>query len=257
MQTPTPAIAPVQFVPALHAGVPAAAGQRCSTCSRRALCLPAGYAEPELQAMDALMFARRKVKAGERLYRQGENFHFVYALHSGTFKSVAAVHGGREQVTGFHLAGDVLGLDALAEGRHASEASALEDSEVCAIPYRQLAELSAGSANVRNAVSHRLGAQIVGEQRALLLLASMNAEERVASFLLDISARLQARGYSAREFHLRMSRAEIGSYLGLSLETVSRVLSAFQSQGLVAVDKKHVRILQMEALARSVERELH
>lgn len=134
MQTPTPAIAPVQFVPAMHAGVPAAAGQRCSTCSRRALCLPAGYAEPELRAMDALMFARRKVKAGESLYRQGENFRFVYAVHSGTFKSAAAVRDGREQVTGFHLAGDVLGLDALAEGRHASEASALEDSEVCAIP---------------------------------------------------------------------------------------------------------------------------
>lgn len=254
--THTTAAMPVQFVPAAHPG-PAAAPKRCSTCARRALCLPASYPEADLLALEALMFARRKIKAGESLYRQGEAFHFVYAVHSGTFKSAAAVQDGREQVTGFHLAGDVLGLDGLAEGRHATEASALEDSEVCAIPYRQLAELSAGSASVPRALAQRLSEQIAGEQRVVLLLASMSAEERVAAFLLDVSARMQARGYSAREFHLRMSRAEIGSYLGVSLETVSRVLSAFQAQGLIAVDKKHVRLLEREALARSLERELH
>ena len=257
-QTRTITAAPLNFVPSVRAAsAPGVVAGQCSTCAMRTLCLPAGYSESELKSMDALMFARRKVQAGDVLYREGESFQFVYAVRSGTFKSAAATHDGREQVTGFHLAGDVLGLDGLADNRHVTEAIALEDSEICAIPYQQLATLSALNPNMLRAMTQLLSRQIVGEQRTMMLLASMNAEERVASFLLNISSRLEARGYSPREFHLRMSRAEIGSYLGLKLETVSRAFSALQAQRVLQVEKKHIRILDLDALSHAVEREIH
>lgn len=257
-QTRTIPVTPMREVPVARAhNAGNAETQRCSACPMRSLCLPSGYSDRELQAMDGLMFARRKVAASEVLYRQGEAFQFVYAVRSGTFKSGAAMHDGREQVTGFHLAGDVIGLDALAEGRHATEATALEDSEICAIPYRQLAELTAANPAMQRALTQLLGRQIVGEQRSMLLLASLNAQERVASFLLNLSSRMQARGYSAREFHLRMSRAEIGSYLGLTLETVSRAFSALQAQRLLQVTKKHIQIADVDALAAAFDVTVH
>jgi CRP/FNR family transcriptional regulator len=199
------------------------------------------------------MFARRKVKAGEALYRQGEKFQFLYAVRSGTFKSVTALRDGREHVNGFSLAGDMMGLDALAAERHVSEAIALEDSEICAIPWSQLRTLLSEHRNMQASLTQLLSRRIVGEQRTMLLLGSMSAEERVASFLLDISRRMQERGYSGSEFHLRMSRAEIGSYLGLTLETVSRAFSAFQSRGLLEVAKKHIRILDLDMLVSSYD----
>ena len=260
MPTPIRAIvaAPLQFVPTARAHSSANAGvHQCSTCPQRALCVTTGYNDAELLAMDGLMFARRRVKMGEALFRQGEAFQFVYAVRSGTFKSGNAMQDGREQVTGFHLAGDVLGLDGLADGRHASEAIALEDSEICAIPYRQLAELASRHPNMQRALTQLLGRQIVGEQRAMMLLASLSAEERVASFVLGISRRMEARGYSSREFHLRMSRAEIGSYLGLTLETVSRAFSSLQQQRLIEVAKKHIRIIDLDTLTSRAEPSVH
>ena len=236
---------------------PPALTATCSSCHLKDLCLPCGLGGTDVERLDRLMFARRRVKMGEALFRQGEAFQFVYAVRSGTFKSGNAMQDGREQVTGFHLAGDVLGLDGLADGRHASEAIALEDSEICAIPYRQLAELAARNPNMQRALTQMLSRQIVGEQRAMMLLASLSAEERVASFVLGISRRMEARGYSSREFHLRMSRAEIGSYLGLTLETVSRAFSSLQQQGLVEVAKKHIRILDLDTLTSRAEPSVH
>ena len=183
--------------------------------------------------LDGLMFTRRKVKSAQTLYREGERFQFVYAVRSGTFKSSLTLADGREQVSGFHIAGELMGLDGVAQGSHASGATALEDAEVCAIPYAQLTELAAGSSGTQHLVSRLMSREIVREQSLMLLLGSMNAEERLTAFLLNLSQRLKARGYSAHEFHLRMTRAEIGSYLGMTLETVSRTFSAFQQQRLL------------------------
>ena len=146
-----------------------------------------------------------------------------------------------------------MGLDALATGRHASTAIALEDTEVCAIPYAHLGEVAAHSANLQMVMARLMSREIVREHNLMMLLGSMNAEERLAAFLLNLSSRMKARGYSAREFHLRMSRAEIGSYLGMKLETVSRTFSAFQAQRLLEVDKKHIRITDLEGLQRAFE----
>lgn len=230
---------------------------QCSTCHLRDLCLPRGLGSSDVARLDALVFTQRKIKAGETLFRQGDKFHHVYAVRSGTFKSNLTLRDGREQVSGFHMAGEVLGLDGLAQGAHASTATALEDVETCAIPYASLAELSAGSADMQDILGKLMSREIVREHSLMMLLGSMNAEERLAAFLLNISQRMKARGYSPREFHLRMSRAEIGSYLGMKLETVSRTFSAFQAQRLLEVDRRHVRILDLEGLARAFEARVH
>jgi CRP/FNR family transcriptional regulator, anaerobic regulatory protein len=225
----------------------------CSTCHLRDLCLPCGLTGSETESLDRLMIGRRKVAAGQTLYRPGDKFQFIYAVRSGTFKSTLTVAGGGEQVSGFHMAGELMGLDGLAHGVHASSATALEDTEVCAIQYSHLGELAAQGGNIQMVLARLMSREIVREHSLMVLLGSMNAEERLAAFLLNLSQRMKARGYSPHEFHLRMSRAEIGSYLGMKLETVSRTFSAFQQQGLLAVDKKHVRITDVEGLTRAFE----
>jgi len=236
-----------------RANVPAPLRTLCSTCHLKDLCLPCGLNDPEVERLDGLMFGRRRLAMGEPLYHEGEKFQFVYAVRSGTFKSSLTLADGREQVSGFHLAGELMGLDGLASGKHASTAIALEDTEVCAIPYAHLTELAANSPNLQMAMARLMSREIVREHSLMVLLGSMNAEERIAAFLLNLSQRMKARGYSPREFHLRMSRAEIGSYLGMKLETVSRTFSAFQQQRLLDVDKKHVRIVDLDGLTRCFE----
>ncbi|MEJ8836063.1 helix-turn-helix domain-containing protein [Ramlibacter sp. AN1133] len=252
MQTAAATSAPVRFVPpatALRtATAPAAIATLCSTCHLKDLCLPCGLTGSDVERLDGLKFARRRVKEGEALYHEGDRFQFVYAVRSGTFKSTLNLRDGREQVTGFQIAGELLGLDGLASGKHASSAIALEDTEICAIPYAHLTELATVSPDLHIALSRMMSREIVREHGLMMLLGSMNAEQRLAAFLLNMSQRLKARGYSATEFHLRMMRVDIGSYLGMKLETVSRTFTAFQQQGLLKVDKKHVKILDIEAL---------
>jgi CRP/FNR family transcriptional regulator, anaerobic regulatory protein len=229
----------------------------CSACHLRELCLPHGMTQVDVGRLDDLMFAKRKVKTGQALYRQGDAFQFIHAVRSGTFKSSLTLADGREQVSGFHMAGELMGLDGVASGHHASSAIALEDTEVCAIPYAHLMRLAASGEGMQETVSRLMSREIVREHSLMLLLGSMNAEERLAAFLLNLSQRLRARGYSGVEFHLRMSRAEIGSYLGMKLETVSRTFSAFQQQRLLEVDKRHVKVTDMDGLVRAFEKRAH
>ena len=232
-------------------------GNLCSGCHLKDLCLPCELADHDVQRLEGLMFGRRKVRAGQALYRRGDSFAFVYAVRSGTFKSELELGDCREQVSGFHMAGELMGLDGLAQWRHASTATALEDPEVCAIPYSQLSDLSAGTAALQAVVTRLMSREFVREHSLMMLLGSMSAEERLAAFLLNISQRMKARGWSPSEFHLRMSRGEIGSYLGMKLETVSRTFSAFAQQGLLDVDKRHIRIVDLAGLARLIDTRLH
>ena len=230
---------------------------QCSNCHLKDLCLPCGMEEPDLERLDELRFGRRRVRSGDALYHAGERFQFVYAVRAGTFKSSLALADGREQVSGFHMAGELMGLDGVANGQHASSATALEDAEVCAIPHAHLNDLARSSTKMQMVISRLMSREIVREHSLMMLLGSMNAEERLAGFLLNLSQRLKARGYSSQEFHLRMSRAEIGSYLGMKLETVSRTFSAFQQQRLLEVDKRHIRILDLQGLERTVHAQVH
>ncbi|MEY4711566.1 MAG: hypothetical protein RIS88_1016 [Pseudomonadota bacterium] len=229
----------------------------CSNCHLRDICLPCGLGGPDVERLDDLRFGRRRIRTGETLYRADDRFQFIYAVRSGTFKSSLNLADGREQVSGFHMAGELMGLDGVAHGRHASAATALEDAEVCAIPYAHLSELSTGSSDMQGVMTRLMSREIVREHSLMMLLGSMNAEERLAAFLINLSQRLKARGYSPHEFHLRMSRAEIGSYLGMKLETVSRTFSAFQQQRLLDVDKRHIRILDLDGLARAFQGPVH
>jgi CRP/FNR family transcriptional regulator len=230
---------------------------QCSSCHLRELCLPCGLNGSDVERLDRLMFSCRKVPMGQVLYRAEDKFQFIYAVRSGTFKSSLMLADGREQVSGFHIAGELMGLDGVANGKHASSATALEDTEVCAIPYTHLTEMAAGNSSMQHVVSRLMSREIVREHSLMLLLGSMTAEERLAAFLLNLSQRLKARGYSDKEFHLRMSRAEIGSYMGIKLETVSRTFSAFQQQRLLEVDKRHIRIIDPEGLKRAFEMRVH
>jgi CRP/FNR family transcriptional regulator len=252
--------AALRIIPVREVRAMAARPQRaklCSACHLKDICLPCGLTDCDVQRLEGLMFGRRKVRAGQVLYRRGDSFGFVYAVRSGTFKSELELADGREQVSGFHMAGELMGLDGLAQGRHASSATALEDAEVCAIPYSQLADLSARSAALQAVVTRLMSREIVREHSLMMLLGSMNAEERLAAFLLNVSHRMKARGWSPCEFHLRMSRAEIGSYLGMKLETVSRTFSAFAQEGLLEVDKRQIRILDLAGLHRLFEKPMH
>lgn len=229
----------------------------CSTCHLRELCLPCGMTGTDLERLDKMMFGRRRIKAGQALYRQGDPFEFVYAVRGGTVKSSLTLADGREQVTGFHIAGEQLGLDGVADGRHGTTATALEDTEVCAIPYANLSQMAANGRGAGHLVGRLMSREIVREHGLMLLLGSMNAEERLAAFLLNLAGRLKARGYSSNEFHLRMTRAEIGSHLGMKLETVSRTFSAFQKQRLLEVDRRHIRIIDLEGLTRAFGVRVH
>jgi CRP/FNR family transcriptional regulator len=220
----------------------------CSQCNLQELCLPVGLENTEIEQLDSLVGARRRVKRHQHLYRAGEPFEAIYAVRSGSFKTNVLFEDGRDQVTGFQMSGEILGLDGISTDHHTCDAQALEDSEVCVIPFAQLEQLSREVESLQHQFHKVMSREIVRDHSVMMLLGSMRAEERLAAFLLNLSQRFTARGFSAAEFHLRMTREEIGSYLGLKLETVSRAFSRFQEQRLISVQQKHIRILDIDGL---------
>lgn len=220
----------------------------CSKCNLRELCLPYGLAEHEVVRLDNMVAARRRVKRGQHLYRAGEGFEAIYAIKTGFFKTDVLLEDGREQVTGFQMAGEILGMDGISTEAHTCNAVALEDSEVCVIPFNQLEVLSREIETLQHHFHKVMSREIVRDHGVMMLLGTMRAEERLAAFLLNLSQRFTVRGYSPQEFHLRMTREEIGSYLGLKLETVSRAFSHFQEAGFISVQQKHIRILDIVPL---------
>ena len=199
----------------------------CSQCNLRELCLPFGLDPREVNQLDELVGSRRKIKRQQHLYRSGDPFEAIYAIRAGSFKTDVILEDGRDQVTGFQMTGEVLGLDGISGEQHSCNAIALEDSEVCVIPFSRLEELSRQVESLQHQFHKIMSREIVRDHGVMMLLGSMRAEERLAAFLLNMSQRFTARGFSPSEFHLRMTRDEIGSYLGLKLETVSRAFSRF------------------------------
>ena len=222
----------------------------CSACNLRELCLPVGLSDEELSSIDDIIGTRRTVRRGESLFHAGEAFTALYAVRTGFFKTVVSAADGREQVTGFQMAGELIGLDGISTDHHSCDAIALEDSQVCMIPYSQLETLSREVTLLQHQFHKIMSREIVRDHGVMLLLGSMRAEERLAAFLLNLSQRFKARGYSPAEFNLRMSRDEIGSYLGLKLETVSRAFSRFQEDGLLSVHQRKIRILSTDGLRK-------
>lgn len=222
----------------------------CSNCNLRELCLPLGLNDLELAKLDELVSTRKRLKRGEHLYRSGEPFDAIYAIRSGFFKTDVLVEDGRDQVTGFQMTGELLGLDGISTESHTCNAVALEDSEVCTIPFLHLEGLSREIHTLQHHFHKVMSREIVRDHGVMMLLGMMRAEERLAAFLLNLSQRFTARGYSPAEFNLRMTRDEIGSYLGLKLETVSRAFSRFQEEGLISVQQRHIHILDIPGLKK-------
>ncbi|MDM0057243.1 fumarate/nitrate reduction transcriptional regulator Fnr [Variovorax fucosicus] len=220
----------------------------CSNCNLRELCMPVGLLPSELDRIDDIVATRRKVKRRETLFHSGERFTSLYAIRTGVFKTRVATEDGRDQVTGFQMAGEIIGLDGIVNDHHTCDAVALEDSEVCVMPFDRIEELSREITSLQRHVHQIMSREIVREHGVMLLLGGMRAEERLAAFLLNLVQRLHARGFSRSELVLRMTREEIGSYLGLKLETVSRTLSKFVTDGIIEVDNRHVRIVEPGAL---------
>lgn len=214
--------------------------------------MPLGLNEQQLQRIDEIIAVRRKIKRGSTLFRNGEAFNSLFAIRTGFFKTCIATEDGRDQVTGFQMAGEIIGLDGIVNDKHTCDAVALEDAEVCVMPFDRIEELSREVSALQTHVHKIMSREIVREHGVMLLLGSMRAEERLAAFLLNLVQRLHTRGFSQSELILRMTREEIGSYLGLKLETVSRTFSKFMEDGLLEVKQRHVRILDPEGLKQLV-----
>jgi len=224
----------------------------CSNCNLRELCMPIGLDAQQMQRIEEVVATRRKIKRGEMLFQNGEVFNSLYAIRTGFFKTCVATEDGRYQVTGFQMAGEIIGLDGIVQNHHTCDAIALENAEVCVMPFNRLEELSREVTALQSHVHKVMSREIVREHSVMLLLGSMRAEERLAAFILNLVQRLHSRGFSSSELILRMTREEIGSYLGLKLETVSRTFSKFVEDGIVEVKQRHIRILDQEALQRLI-----
>ncbi len=222
---------------------------RCSSCSMRHLCMPQGLAQDDLPKLEALICTARSIRRGESLYRVGDPFDNIYAVRSGSLKTVMAHRDGREQVIGLSLAGEALGVDGISTEYHTCTASALEDSSVCIVPYAALKHMCRETLAMQDRLNRLMSNQLIRESTQMMVLGSLSADERVAAFLLDVSERNRQRGYSHSEFNLRMTREDMGSYLGMTLETVSRTLSRFQKRGLIDAQGKLIRIIDLEGLS--------
>lgn len=228
----------------------------CRECSLSTLCLPMGLCAEDVDRLDAIIKRNRPLHRGDHLFRDGETFHSLFVVKTGAVKSFTRSGEGDEQIVGFHLPGEVLGLDAIQRGRHGCNARALETTAVCELPFERLEELSANLPSLQHQMFRLLSREISLEADMMTLLGRGTAEERVATFLLGLSERFRRRGFSATDFFLSMSRQEIGSYLGLALETVSRLFTRLQDEEILKVERKHVQILDLERLRSLVSRHI-
>jgi CRP/FNR family transcriptional regulator len=212
--------------------------------------MPIGFKEDDMHRLDEVVEKRRKVKQGDQLFAAGDAFKSLYAIRTGFFKTCVSTEDGREQVTGFQMAGEIIGLDGIVTDHHNCNAIALEDAEVCVMPFADIEDLSREFPVLQRHVHKIMSREIVRENSVMMLLGNMRAEERLAAFLLNLVQRLHARGFSQSELTLRMTREEIGSYLGMKLETVSRTFSKFSDDEIIEVKQRYVKILNADALKK-------
>jgi len=220
----------------------------CKSCSLITLCLPMGLDPEDMDRLDRIIKRSRPLHRGDHLFRESDAFQCLYIVKTGSVKSYAPSEDGGEQVLGFHLPGELIGLDAIENATHNCSAKVLETSAICEIPFAHLEELSTSIPSLQHQMYRLLSREISQDENMLTLLGKNNAEERLAAFLLSLSARFKRRGFSPYDFYLSMSRHEIGNYLGLAVETVSRLFTRFQDEGLLEVERKHIQLLDLQRL---------
>ena len=222
----------------------------CAHCSSRRFCLPHDIDAGDMAAIKGVFGNYRKLKQGDAIFRAGEPFRNLYVAKVGSFKTVAIDNEGREQIIGFPIAGEFMGLDGVGTGHHAFDAIALEDSVVCSLPFREMTAAAEHNLSLSTHLHRLMSRELVRESAMLMLIGRMSAVERLVAFLLNLSKRYGERGYSTHEFNLRMTRDEIGCHLGMTLETVSRGFSKLSSLGLIKCLGKQVSITDMDGLER-------
>lgn len=220
----------------------------CNDCSLSAICLPLAVNTRELDELDQIIRRSRPLKRGEHLFRAADQFESVFAVRSGAVKTYSLSEEGEEQVTGFYLPGEILGMDGISTAHHMSSAKALETASVCEIPFTRLEDLSSRIPALQHHFFQLMSREIQADHELHLLLSKKAAEDRVAALILSISTRHQRRGLSASRFRLPMSRYDIANYLGLAVETVSRIFTRFQHQGLIKTEGREVEILDRHGL---------
>jgi len=220
----------------------------CQECSLNEICLPVGIDDEDMERLDAIIDRKRPLARGDHLFRVGDRFRSIYAVRSGSLKTYATSEDGQEQVMGFHLPGELIGLDAIASDSHPLAARALETTSVCEIPFDQLESLSGQLPGLQHQMLRIMSQEIRDDEQSMLTLGQRSAEERLAAFLISLSNRYRRRGFSPTQFNLTMSRGDIGNYLGLALETVSRLFTRFQNEGLLKVERRHIELLDRQRL---------
>jgi CRP/FNR family transcriptional regulator len=225
----------------------------CRNCSLAELCLPHGLTDSEIEQLEKIVKRKPPLQPGQHLYRAGDASFSLYAVRSGTLKSYYTTDSGDEQVLGFTLPGEMLGFDGLSDGHYTSNSVVLETSCVCALPYERLEELCHTTPGLHKQIMRVVGREITFDHQMLLLLGKRSADARLATFLLSLSKRYKARGLSATEFNLPMSRQDIGNYLGLAIETVSRLFAHFQEQKILTVSRRRVVLHDLERLTGRVD----
>lgn len=214
--------------------------------------MPVGATPDLLQKLDELVYVRRRLKSGTVLYHTGSHFHALYAIKTGFIKTEYLHDDGRVQTTGFYMTGEIFGFDGIATNEHMCTSVALEDTEICIIPLDRIEHIGHEFEQIQHHFYKLMSREIVRDHTIMMLLGSMQGEERLAAFMLNLSQRLYARGYSPYNLVLRMKREEIGSYLGMKVETVSRIFTKFQDQGLLEVHQKNIQIIDVEGLRKLI-----
>ena len=225
----------------------------CSSCRLSSICLPFSLEARDIDQLDRIIQRSKPLQKGDHLYREGDGFQSVYAVRAGTLKAYRTTDDGREQVTGFYFPGEIVGMDGISKNLYASSAKALETAAVCEIPFASLEKLSADMPQLQRHFFQLMSREITEDQQLITLLSKSSADERLAALILSVSERNARRKLSARQFRLSMSRVDIGNYLGLTVETVSRVFSRMQKMAMLRVDNKEIEILDPEALTRLAE----
>ena len=222
----------------------------CQFCGLSQICLSADQSGNEIKDLNQIVHRNRKIEHGDYLFREDDPFNHVYAIHTGSIKTCSITENGNEYVTGFHLPGELMGLNAISTGIHTESAIALETSSVCEIPFERLESLAKSNPDIQHLLLMAMSEEIQNDHNQLAMISRMSAEVRLASFLLSLSCHLQQRGYSATEFNLSLSRSDIASLLGLAVETISRLISRFQREGLITVNRKYFALHDLESLKK-------
>lgn len=220
----------------------------CQECSLNEICLPVGIENKDMERLDAIIDRKRPLARGDHLFQIGDHFRSVYAVRSGSLKTYATSEHGQEQIMGFHLPGELVGLDAIANDVHPLAAKALETTSICEIPFDSFESLSNQLPSLQRQMLRVMSQEIHNDEQNMLTLGQRSAEERLAAFLISLSNRYRRRGFSSTQFNLTMSRGDIGNYLGLALETVSRLFTRFQSEGLLKVERRNIELIDRQRL---------